>query len=187
MRATALSRATPWPAPGLAAPLRSVFAVRPSAPALGDVLSKHHAKPTFECVSYNEKTRFGYALRNDPTVILIVCDYLVVEFLLHHFDVARGSKGPYCYVSPLLSPASFRLSRLGPRRDLHNALELLFLMLLLLPPQVSLSDSLRNFQGRSLSNDIPVSFGLSRSTSLISRLFPYCQGATLTNPVANEV
>ena len=117
------SRATPWPAPGLAAPLRSVFAVRPSAPALGDVLSKHHAKPTFECVSYNEKTRFGYALRNDPTVILIVCDYLVVEFLLHHFDVARGSKGPYCYVSPLLSPASFRLSRLGPRRDLHNALE----------------------------------------------------------------
>ena len=56
----------------------------------------------------NEKTRFGYALRNDPTVI--VCDYLVVEFLLHHFDVARGSKEPYCYVSPLLSPASSALA-----------------------------------------------------------------------------
>ena len=110
---------------------------------------------------------------------------LVVE--LHNFDVARGSKRPYYYVSPRTQPR-----QLGSRALAHDVTcttpsRLLFLMLLLLPPQVSLSDRLRNFQGRSLSNDIPVSFGLSRSTSLISRLFPYCQGATLTNPVANEV
>ena len=139
-------------------------------------------------LKHNEKTRFGYfANDRDCQGDLDVCDRLLMLSNYIILTLPEAQRNPTATSRLYSAPPAFGSRALAHDVTCTTPSRLLFLMLLLLPPQVSLSDRLRNFQGRSLSNDIPVSFGLSRSTSLISRLFPYCQGATLTNPVANEV
>ena len=72
-------------------------------------------------LKHNEKTRFGYTLRMTVIVKVIdVCDRLLSNYII--LTLPEAQRDPTT-TSRLYSAPPARLSRLGPRRDLHNALE----------------------------------------------------------------
>jgi hypothetical protein len=74
-------------------------------------------------LKHNEKTRFGYfANDRDCQGDLDVCDRLLMLSNYIILTLPEAQRDPTT-TSRLYSAPPARLSRLGPRRDLHNALE----------------------------------------------------------------